>query len=89
MRGRGASASVGSQLKTASARRLPAQLGDHTAEYEYIYSQPKRTPARIYVDIVEFVRGRAIGLLETTNFNRPGSPAERLRLARLIEGRLP
>ena len=80
----------GSRLNTASARRLPApRLGVHAAAYEFVYSQSNRTPARIYVDIVEFVRGRAIGLLETTNFNRPGDSAGRLRLARLIEERLP
>lgn len=79
----------GSQLETASARQLASpKLGDHAFAYEFVYEQPKGTPKRIYVNIIEFVRGREVAVLDTTNFDAPGSQATRVALARAIDQRL-
>jgi hypothetical protein len=79
----------GTSLKTTSARRLAiAHLGDHAVRYAFTYEQPNGTPKRIYVTIIEFVRGRGVATLSTTDFDAPGDMATRLKLARLIDERL-
>jgi hypothetical protein len=80
---------LGPTLKTTSARRFAvASLGDHAVGYEFVYEQPKGTPKRIYIHILEFARGRGVGVLSTTDFNAPGDTGTRLALARLIDARL-
>jgi hypothetical protein len=79
----------GATLKTVSARQLQiSTLGEHAVGYEFVYAQAKRSPSRIFVDLIEFVRGRDVALLETTSFNKAGNTATRLSLARIIDGRL-
>ena len=38
--------------------------------------------------IIEFLRGRGVGALNTMNFDAPGDETKRVALARLIDGRL-
>ncbi len=79
----------GSSLKTTSARQLKLDnLGDHAVGYAFAYEQPNGTPKRIYVTIIEFVEGRGIATLSTTDFDTNGSMATRLTLAHLIDKRL-
>jgi hypothetical protein len=79
----------GSKLKTISERQLASpSIGEHAVAYEFAYLQPAGTPKRIYIHVIEFVRGRAVGAVLTTDFDAPGAMATRLRLARLIDGRL-
>ena len=43
---------------------------------------------RIYVTIIEFLRGRGVAVLNTMNFDAPGDEFTRVASARLIDGRL-
>jgi hypothetical protein len=80
---------LGPKLKTTGARRFAIPgLGDHAVGYEFVYEQPKGTPRRIYIHILEFARGRGVAVLSTTDFNGPGDTATRLELAHLIDQRL-
>ena len=79
----------GRSFKTTSARRLKLDnLGDHVVGYAFAYEQPNGTPKRIYVTIIEFVQGRGIATLSTTDFDSDGSMGTRLTLAHLIDNRL-
>ena len=79
----------GSSLNTTSARQLKLDnLGDHAVGYAFAYEQPNGTPKRIYVTNIEFVEGRGIATLSTTDFDTNGSMATRLMLAHLIDKRL-
>jgi hypothetical protein len=79
----------GAQLKTVSARQLPSpNLGEHAVVYQFVYEQAKASPRTIYVTIIEFLRGRGVAVLNTTNFDAPGNETTRVALARLIDGRL-
>jgi hypothetical protein len=80
---------LGARLTTSSARELASpKLGERAVAYEFVYEQPSGTPKRIFVDIIEFVRGRGVAVLSTTDFDAPGDTATRLRLAGLIDERL-
>jgi hypothetical protein len=80
---------LGAQLKTVSARQLPSpNVGKRAVAHEFVYEQAKRSPKRIYVTIIEFLRGRGVGVLNTMNFDAPGDETKRVALARLIDGRL-
>ncbi len=80
---------LGPNLKTTSSRRFTiTSVGDRAVGYEFVYEQPKGTPKRIYIHILEFARGRGVAVLDTTDFDAPGSTATRLALARLIDARL-
>jgi hypothetical protein len=80
---------LGAQLTTSSARELASpKLGERAVAYEFVYQQPSGTPRRIFINIIEFVRGRGVGVLSTTDFDVPGNVATRLRLASLIDQRL-
>jgi hypothetical protein len=80
---------LGAQLKTVLARQLPdPELGERAIAYEFVYEQPRGTPKSIYAYTIEFVRGRSVAVLSTTNFDAPGDGATRERLARLIDDRL-
>ena len=79
----------GGQLKTVSARQLASpNLGEHAVVYQFVYEQAKASPRTIYVTIIEFLRGRGVAVLNTTNFDAPGNETTRVALARLIDGRL-
>jgi hypothetical protein len=79
----------GAGLTTISARELARpKLGDRAVAYEFVYEQASGTPKRIFIHIIEFVRGRGVGVLSTTDFDAPGDMATRLRLAGLIDTRL-
>jgi len=80
---------LGKSLKTISAQQLKLDnLGDHAVGYAFAYEQPKGTPKRIYITIIEFVEGRGIATLSTTDFDSDGSMTTRLTLAHLIDRRL-
>jgi hypothetical protein len=78
---------LGAGLTTIMARESKPAVGKHAVAYAFGYSQT-HDPKRIYVNILEFVRDRAVAILETTNFNTPGSGQTRLALARKIDARL-
>jgi hypothetical protein len=63
-------------------------VGKRAVAHEFVYEQAKRSPKRIYVTIIEFLRGRGVGVLNTMNFDAPGDETKRVALARLIDGRL-
>jgi hypothetical protein len=80
---------LGAQLKTVLARQLPSpNVGEHAVVYRFVYEQAKRTPKRIYLTIIEFLRGRGVGVLSTTDFDAPGDETTRVILARLMDARL-
>jgi len=80
---------LGARLTTSSARELASpKLGERAVAYEFAFEQPSGTPKRIFINIIEFVRGREVAVLSTTDFDAPGDMATRLRLAGLIDKRL-
>jgi hypothetical protein len=79
---------LGPGLTTVTARQTTPKVGEHAVGYEFVYSQAKSTSKTIYVNMLEFVRGRAVAVLDTTNFDTPGSEQTRLGLARDIDRRL-
>jgi len=80
---------LGPGLTVLAARQLPlAELGDHATAFEFVYTQ-SRKPQRIYVNTIELVRGRYVAVIESTNFDTPGSATTRLALARAVDRRLP
>ena len=80
---------LGVKLKTVSARQLPSpNVGKRAVAYEFAYKQTKRSPKRIYLTIIEFLRGRGVAVLNTVNVDAPVDEAARVALAQLIDGRL-
>jgi hypothetical protein len=80
---------LGPGLTTSSARQLAdPDFGEHAAAFEFVYTQAKTSPKLIYIDVIEFVQGRNVAVLDTTNFNAPGNQETRRSLARLIDERL-
>jgi hypothetical protein len=79
---------LGTGLTTVSARQTAPAVGEHAVAYEFVYSLQHGTPKRIYVNVIEFVRGRGVAVLDTTNFDTPGSEQTRLALVRDLDGRL-
>jgi hypothetical protein len=79
---------LGPGLKIVSARALALPgLGERSVDYAFEYAVVGQSRT-IYVNIVEFVRGSAVGMLETTNFNDAGNVSTRLRLAQTMDMRL-
>jgi hypothetical protein len=79
----------GAGLVTTEALQLTApKAGERAVAYRFGFEQAGRAPKRIYVNLIEFVRGRAVAVIETTNFDTAGSGSTRLVLARLVDARL-
>jgi hypothetical protein len=83
-----ATASVGFTATVASARRVPApSVGERRAAYRIVVTlEAGGTHVNVYVDVLVFLRGRAIGALFFTSSPQPlgGQTA----LARRMDGRL-
>jgi hypothetical protein len=78
----------GASLKIVGARRIAMPgLGERATSFRFVYAQTKE-PKRIYVNVIELVRGRGVAVLDTTNFDTAGSSATRLALARVVDRRL-
>jgi hypothetical protein len=79
---------LGTGLRTVAARRLTLPgLGSRATGFQFVYAQPNE-PKQIYVNVIEFVHGRGVAVIDTTNFDAPGRAATRLALARAVDRRL-
>jgi hypothetical protein len=77
-------AAVGSSAKLVFARQVaPPKVGDHAAAYDFAVSV---NGIEFYIDVINFVRGRAYGSLVTLD---PGAPLPGATLlAKLMDQRL-
>ena len=78
----------GSTLTTVAARQVAIRgVGERGTSFQFVYSQTKE-PRRIFVDVIELVRGRGVATVDMTNFDSSGSAATRLALVHAVDGRL-